>query len=311
MLDAILLGQLAAEKAAGNQTDNAGWHSSAWTASSTALKGSEQKSGGCEKTAEACQSHWNMLKRDYLIVKSLHDKSGWDWDDVEKRVVVKDSVWEALLAVNPKLRKWHNTSFPLYDEMAALRPHALSPNWPAEFPDEDPPSEDDFPLDPALKGAGGRFEPSSISSQEQSATSTQVSATPSSPSSDMDEPVSTSSVSQHRVRAVSVSDSPPAKRRHKDGHGRKPSNSHVMLAVSEALAGIGAALKAESSGLSSPVRKTEAIKIIVKMNQFSATEKASILRLIRSDTSIADAFLAIPDDEIQCRIDYLRAELTP
>ncbi|KAJ7226259.1 Myb/SANT-like domain-containing protein, partial [Mycena haematopus] len=93
--DAILVEQLSAEKAAGNQTDNAGWHSSAWTAALAALKGSEQKSGGCGKTPEACQSRWNTLKKDYLSVKSLRDKSGWGWDDVEKRVVVEDSVWEA------------------------------------------------------------------------------------------------------------------------------------------------------------------------------------------------------------------------
>ncbi|KAF7334826.1 Myb-like domain-containing protein [Mycena sanguinolenta] len=328
--DAILIGQLAAEKAAGNQTDNAGWHSTAWTASSNALKGSEGKSGGCEKSPEACQTRWGTLKKDYLAVKSLRDKSGWGWDDVEKRVVVEDSVWDALLIVNPKLRKWRTTSFPLYDEIAALvdgavatgeraflptqpAPRASSPEWPDNLPDDDPPTDmdDGFPLDPILKGSGGRFEPTSASSQDQSsATATsQFSETPSASSSETDELVSTSSVSRRRVRAVSISDSPPAKRHRRDGHGRKPSNSHAMLAVSEALAGIGAALKAESSGPSSPARKTLAIKIIVKMNELSGEEKALILRLIRSDTSIADAFLAIPEDEKQCRIDYLRAEL--
>ncbi|KAJ6472233.1 hypothetical protein DFH09DRAFT_1110397 [Mycena vulgaris] len=57
--DALLIGQLLAEKAAGNQTDNAGWHQASFTACVTVLKGSEKRSGGAVKTADACLMRWS------------------------------------------------------------------------------------------------------------------------------------------------------------------------------------------------------------------------------------------------------------
>ncbi|KAJ6523041.1 hypothetical protein B0H19DRAFT_869807, partial [Mycena capillaripes] len=118
--DVIFIGQLAAEKSAGNQTDNAGWHGSAWTASAKALEGTEKKSGGGRKTADACQTRWGSLKAQYQLVKMLRDKSGWGWNDEDKHIVVEDAVWEAYVAINPKVAGWRFKSFPLYDEMAQL-----------------------------------------------------------------------------------------------------------------------------------------------------------------------------------------------
>jgi hypothetical protein len=59
--DAKLIGQLSAEKAAGNQTDNAGWHQAAWTTCGKALEGSEKGDGGGVKTAEACLTRWGAV----------------------------------------------------------------------------------------------------------------------------------------------------------------------------------------------------------------------------------------------------------
>ncbi|KAJ6532632.1 hypothetical protein B0H19DRAFT_853318, partial [Mycena capillaripes] len=114
------IGQLAAEKSAGNQTDNAGWHGSAWTASAKALEGTEKKSGGAQKTADTCQTRWGSLKAQYQLVKMLREKSGWGWNDEDKHIVVEDAVWEAYVAINPKVVGWRFKSFPLYDEMAQL-----------------------------------------------------------------------------------------------------------------------------------------------------------------------------------------------
>ncbi|KAJ7870849.1 hypothetical protein B0H13DRAFT_1896029 [Mycena leptocephala] len=118
--DVVHTGQLAAEKSAGNQTDNAGWHQSAWTACSKALKGMEKKSGGGAKTADTCQMHWSSLKAQYQLVKMLRDKSGWGWNDQDKHIIVEDAVWEAYVAINPKVAGWCFKGFPLYDEMAHL-----------------------------------------------------------------------------------------------------------------------------------------------------------------------------------------------
>jgi hypothetical protein len=56
--DSILIDTLKAEKATGNQTDNASWHADAWTAAEKALDGTELVSGGAKKTAKMCQTRW-------------------------------------------------------------------------------------------------------------------------------------------------------------------------------------------------------------------------------------------------------------
>jgi hypothetical protein len=95
------------------------------------------------------------------------------------------------------------------------------------------------------------------------------------------------------------------------GHGCKPSNGHALIAVSQSLEGIAAALAAESSGPSEVQCKTAAIKVISALPDFTRQEKSRIFCLIRADTGIADAFMAIPNDKPEDRIDYLRTELTP
>ncbi|KAJ7760661.1 hypothetical protein DFH07DRAFT_957500 [Mycena maculata] len=308
---ATLLGQLAAEKAAGNQTDNAGWHTAAFTACARVLQGSEGKSGGAPN---ACATCWGTLKAQYQMVKMLRDKSGWGWDDEEKHVVVEDSVWNTYLQVNPKIRQWRHKGFPLFDEMAdlvdsavamgagAFQPgqqvaNAASPDWPSQLEDDD---DDFFPLDPALMGAAGRFDAPPIQ--------------PTSPTgddnSDMDdEPVAPTPLSRKRVRAMSDSPPGPTKRRRSDGHGRKPSNGHALMAVSESLQGIAAAFKADSSGPASPKRKTDAIKIIATMLDFTMEQKSRIGQLIRADTGVADTFMAFYEVNPELGIDYLRTEL--
>ncbi|KAJ6490529.1 hypothetical protein DFH09DRAFT_1105072 [Mycena vulgaris] len=305
--DALLIGQLLAEKADGNQTDNAGWHQAAWTACARVLEGSEEKRRRCGE-----------LKGQYQLVKMLRDKSGWGWDDEEKHIVVENSIWDVYLAINPKIKPWRHKGFPLFDEMADLidgavatgegafqpglqAPRALSPAWPEDLPEDDE-DDVDFPLDPTLKGAGGRVDPPVHT----------ASLADNSVNSDMDdievEPVATQSVPRKRVRAVS--DSPPAaKRRRSDGHGRKPSNGHAIMAVSESLQGIAAAFKGESSGPASPKRKTEAIKVIARMVDFTKEEKSRIVQLIRVDTGVADAFMALNEVDPENAIDYLRTEM--
>ncbi|KAJ7085378.1 hypothetical protein B0H15DRAFT_950986 [Mycena belliarum] len=320
--DGILITQLLAEKAAGNQTDNAGWHQAAWTACARKLAGSENESGGAAKSSEACLTRWSTLKTQYQLVKMLREKSGWGWDDEAKHIVVEDSVWEAYLAINDKIRKWCYRGFPFFDEMADLVDGAVatgagafqpgqqdtepvaaapSPPWPSQLPEDD--EDSNFPLDPALKGAGGRFEalPGSPGSQ----------AGDDAPNSDMDE-VQIIPTPAPRKRTRAISDSPPStgKRRRTDGHGhgRKPSNGHALMAVSESLNGIAAAFKADS-GPTSPVRKTNALKIMAAMPMFFKEEKSHIARLIRADTGVADAFMALHEVDAELGVDYLRSEM--
>lgn len=117
---------------------------------------------------------------------------------------------------------------------------------------------------------------------------------------------------RRRVRAMSDSPlSESASKRPRTegrGHGRKPSNGHALMAMSESLQGIAAALKADSTGPTTPQRKTAAIKTIMTLGLTEA-EEPLVLRLIRADVGIADVLLAIPDINPERRVAYLRSEL--
>ena len=45
----------------------------------------------------------NQLKKDYVQVKFLHEKSGFGWDDVRKLVTAMEEVWEVLVMVSSML----------------------------------------------------------------------------------------------------------------------------------------------------------------------------------------------------------------
>ncbi|KAJ7346273.1 hypothetical protein DFH08DRAFT_961714 [Mycena albidolilacea] len=254
-----------------------------------------------------------------MLVKMLRGKSGWDWNEELKQIVVSDDVWDAYLLVrnpfilfnctksqstqiNPKIRPWRNKGFPLYQEMADLvdggvatgervflpgqgpvRP--TSPDW----PDDLVPEDDDFPLDPVLRGAA--LPPV-----------TRIWMTPFRlrprlrPLGSAFELSLTARLHLRSVcdRTVTVMAANPA----------------MIMRLWLSLEGIATALAAESSGASEVQRKTAAIKVISALPDFTRQKKSRIFCLIRADTGITDAFMAIPDDEPEDRIHYLRTELT-
>ncbi|KAJ7623110.1 hypothetical protein DFH06DRAFT_1142895 [Mycena polygramma] len=266
-----------AEKAAGNQTDNAGFHSAAfWRA----------------------QRRGVVLKGQYALVKMLRNKSGWGWDNMEKHIVVEDNVWNVLME---KLRPGAYEMSQLMDGAVATGAGAFLPGRPADAPGspawseelrDDDDDERDIPIDPVLLGPAGRVNfPAGDGGED----------------SDMDDGAQVSSVSRrpHRRPPLPNTAVPIG-----HGHGGKPSNGHTLMAVSDSLQGIAVALTADGVGPPSPKRKTEAVKIIMSIlvEKFSKEERNLILRLIRGDTGITDLFLAIGDD-MDARIDYLREEL--
>ncbi|KAJ7136185.1 hypothetical protein C8R44DRAFT_729661 [Mycena epipterygia] len=250
----------------------------------------------------------------------LCEKLGWGWNDEAKHIVVEDSVWDAYLEINPKIKPWRFKGFPLFDDMADLvdgavatgagvfhpgkeaSANAPSPDWPSQIPDND--DNDPFPLNPALKGAGGRFGPPPVSPGPSPDNNS---------NSDMDDPdpVLTSSASWKHVCAMSDSPLDPAKCQRSDSHSHncKPSNGHALMAVSELLEGIATAFQADSTGPASPKQKTDAIKLIAVMPQFMKEERVRIVQLIRADTVIADAFLALGDLDPEYQVNYLRTKL--
>ncbi|THU78952.1 hypothetical protein K435DRAFT_876059 [Dendrothele bispora CBS 962.96] len=68
-------------KGEGNGTDNGGWKGKALKAAEKALEGSELESGGAPKSVSSIRDHWDHLKAEFAIFKSLVEKSGWGWDD--------------------------------------------------------------------------------------------------------------------------------------------------------------------------------------------------------------------------------------
>jgi hypothetical protein len=180
--------------------------------------------------------------------------------------------------------------------------------------------EDDFPLDPALRGEGGIF---CAPSPEEP-----IDWEESNKGSDDDEPKviavsplfltrnSTQNIfqalssSKKRTRANSdTSPTSTGKRQRTDGHGhgRKPSAGHAIFAVSESLKEVASALGRDPGGPSSPQRKTDAIKAVMKMPLHN-DDKVRALQLIRSDTSVADVLLAISEDD-PMRQTFLLAEI--
>ncbi|KAJ7318056.1 hypothetical protein DFH08DRAFT_715075 [Mycena albidolilacea] len=305
----VLLDTLAQQKAAGNQTDNAAWKADAWTACEAALAGTESGpngSGGPPKTAKMCSTRWVSEKADYLIVKSLREKSGWGWDDERHLIVVSDDIWEEFIKTCPTgVKKWRTKPYYFFDEMADLVDGGVATGTSSFFPGQEHSQpnteEDDFPLDPALRGEGGIF---CAPSPEEP-----IDWEESNKGSDDHEPKALSS-SKKRTRANSdTSPTSTGKRQRTDGHGhgRKPSAGHAIFAVSESLKEVASALGRDPGGPSSPQRKTDAIKAVMKMPLHN-DDKVRALQLIRSDTSVADVLLAISEDD-PMRQTFLLAEI--
>ncbi|KAJ3723958.1 hypothetical protein C8R42DRAFT_719848 [Lentinula raphanica] len=105
----------------GHQSDS-GWKSSVWLLVVDALKAQGLDNGPSVKTASKVADRYGSLKQSYSEVKALREMSGFGWDDIEKKVIATEEVWDNLLNVKKfsKYRKWKNKSFPLYNEMAEL-----------------------------------------------------------------------------------------------------------------------------------------------------------------------------------------------
>ncbi|KAJ7194982.1 hypothetical protein GGX14DRAFT_677828 [Mycena pura] len=293
----IMLDTLAMQKQAGNQTDNASWKPDAYTACEIALAGTEaglNGSGGPPKTAKMCQTRWGAEKADYLVVKSLREKSGFGWDDERHLIIVEDDIFEELLKTCPNAAKWRTKPYPFYDEMADLVDGAIAtgtnsfvPSGPTPAIDSDSDKDEDDMIDPVLRGAGGVVH---AASREESI-----------PWELSDDEVTPTS-SRKRVRALS--DASPTT---SGILSLLPSTGHAMMAVSDSLKEVAVALARDPGGPSSPQRKTLAITAVMKMilpNEY----KVRALQLIRSDTSIADVLLAIPEDD-PMREAFLLAEI--
>jgi hypothetical protein len=81
-----------------------------------------------------------------------------------------------------------------------------------------------------------------------------------------------------------------------------------MMAVSGSLDKVAQALMVNLNGPPSPERKTRAIKALKSLDRLTPIQKVRVLQLIRSDTSVADTFLAIEEDP-ELSLEFLLAEI--
>jgi hypothetical protein len=81
-----------------------------------------------------------------------------------------------------------------------------------------------------------------------------------------------------------------------------------MMAVSGSLDKVAQALMVNPNGPPSPERKTRAIKALKSLDRLTPIQKVRVLQLIRSDTSVADTFVAIEEDP-ELSLEFLLAEI--
>ncbi|KAJ3765175.1 hypothetical protein FB446DRAFT_795320 [Lentinula raphanica] len=89
----------------GHQSDS-GWKSSVWPLVVDALKAQGLDNGPSCKTASKVPDRYSSLKQSYSEVKALREMSGFGWDDIEKKVVATEEVWDNLLNVKGTSQDW-------------------------------------------------------------------------------------------------------------------------------------------------------------------------------------------------------------
>ncbi|KAJ7001447.1 hypothetical protein NC653_011768 [Populus alba x Populus x berolinensis] len=70
------------------------------------------------------KNRYNVMKKDYGVVKTLLTHTGFGWDESRQMVVADDKVWDSyiafLLQVKCEARPFRRKSFPLYKQMSII-----------------------------------------------------------------------------------------------------------------------------------------------------------------------------------------------
>ncbi|KAF8154309.1 hypothetical protein B0H34DRAFT_800166 [Crassisporium funariophilum] len=300
--DSILVSCLKKQKADGRMTSNSSWHSAAWVEAEKDLAGSEKTSGGGKKTAASCQYHWAALKKEYVQVKQLRDKSGSGWDEGLCRVTATDEVWDALLKSNPKLAKWRKAAFPLYEDMHELVVGTVATGEGAFRPGRDftPVTEAGENGDDAasrrLPSAQGDGSDTEELGDESSCCYTH--------------PTPLGPVTPWRANSngqkCAADDSFESVLSSKKTRGRKPTAGHAITNVASSVQELATTFVGSMGSNATPERKT-AIQMLEVDGNLSENEKIGAIQLFRKDSSIAQSYLAIKMKETRTR--YIQFEL--
>ncbi|KAJ4716010.1 Myb/SANT-like domain containing protein [Melia azedarach] len=66
------------------------------------------------------KNRYNVMKKDYGVVKTLLSHTGFGWDETRQMVVADDKVWDGYIAVRSEARPFRRKSFPLYKQMSII-----------------------------------------------------------------------------------------------------------------------------------------------------------------------------------------------
>ncbi|XP_057965962.1 uncharacterized protein At2g29880-like [Malania oleifera] len=66
------------------------------------------------------KNRYNVMKKDYGVVKTLLSHTGFRWDETRQMVAADDKVWDSYIAVRCEARPFRRKSFPLYKQMSII-----------------------------------------------------------------------------------------------------------------------------------------------------------------------------------------------
>ncbi|XP_012081739.2 uncharacterized protein At2g29880 isoform X1 [Jatropha curcas] len=66
------------------------------------------------------KNRYNVMKKDYGVVKTLLGHTGFGWDETRQMVVADDKVWDGYISVRSEARPFRRKSFPLYNQMSII-----------------------------------------------------------------------------------------------------------------------------------------------------------------------------------------------
>ncbi|XP_039040845.1 uncharacterized protein At2g29880-like [Hibiscus syriacus] len=66
------------------------------------------------------KNRYNVMKKDYGVVKTLLGYDGFGWDETRRMVVADDRVWDNYIAARCEARPFRRKSFPLYKQMSII-----------------------------------------------------------------------------------------------------------------------------------------------------------------------------------------------
>ncbi|KAJ9132710.1 hypothetical protein P3X46_033548 [Hevea brasiliensis] len=66
------------------------------------------------------KNRYNVMKKEYGVVKTLLSHTGFGWDETRQMVVADDKVWDSYIAIRSEARPFRRKSFPLYKQMSII-----------------------------------------------------------------------------------------------------------------------------------------------------------------------------------------------